>query len=144
MKKQLVILAAFLLPLGLMAQAPKKGPLDKKTFIIVMQKEGKKKPMDPDELKFDAAKVKCKSFADWGFTKPGEYKITFIDSTSNKEFKIYSWEAQTVNDIKEVMNWKGTITDEEIEGDAELIDAKGNTKYTYTYTGKLKGKPGKK
>ena len=144
MKKYIIILLAASLPFAVMAQAPKKGPLDKKTFIIEMTKEGKKKPMDPDELKFDAGKVKSKTFVDWGFTKAGEYKITFIDSTTTKDVKIYTWEAKCVNDIKEELNWQGTITGEEIEGSAELIDAKGNSKYTYSYTGKLKGKPGKK
>lgn len=108
-----------------------------------MTKEGKKKPMDPDELKFDAGKFKSKSFAEWGFTKAMPYKITSVDST-DASAKAYSWTAETINDIKEVMTWEGTIKGDDIDGTAVLVNAKGETKYNYTYTGKLKGKPGKK
>jgi hypothetical protein len=143
MKKSLFILLVSALPFTLFAQGPKKGPLDKKTFIIEVTKEGKKKPMDPDELKFDAGKTKAKFFAEsWGF-KAGEYKITAIDS-SDATAKAYTWTAQSVSDIKEVMNWEGTIKGEDIDGTAVLINEKGETKYNYTFTGKLKGKPGKK
>jgi uncharacterized protein YxeA len=143
MKKSFILLLISAMPFALLAQAPKKGPLDKKTYTIEITKDGKKKPMDPDELKFEAGKVKCKSFVDWGFTKPGEYTITSVDS-SDASAKVYSWSATTVNDIKENMNWEGTITGEDIEGTAALVTAKGDTKYSYTFTGKLKGKPGKK
>lgn len=143
MKKNLIILLVSALPFTMLAQAPQKGPLDGKTFTVEIFKEGKKKPMDPDEFKFAAAKFKSKIFVDWGFTKPGPYKITSIDST-NATAKIYSWSAETVNDIKEVITWKGTINGEDLEGTSELANAKGEVKWTYTYTGKLKGKPGKK
>jgi hypothetical protein len=143
MKKFLLILLTSALPFALMAQAPQKGPLDKKTFIIEMFKDGKKKAMDPDELKFDAAKFKSKSFVDWGFTKAAPYKITSIDST-DAAAKAYSWTAETINDIKEVMTWEGTIKGEDIDGTAVLVNAKGETKYNYTFTGKLKGKAAKK
>jgi uncharacterized protein YxeA len=144
MKKHLIIFLIAVLPLSLLAQTPQKGPLDKKTFIIDITKEGKKKPMDPDEIKFDAAKFKSKTFADWGFTKAMPYKITSIDSTTTPGVKIYSFTVETINDIKEVMTWEGTIKGEDIDGTAELVSAKGEHKYSYTYTGKLKGKPGKK
>lgn len=143
MKKHLIILLSSVLPFVSLAQAPQKGPLDGKTFIIEIFKEGKRKPMDPDEFKFAAAKFKSKSFVDWGFTKPGPYKITSIDS-SNATTKIYSWTAETINDIKEVITWTGTINGEDLEGSSVLVNAKGETKWSYTYTGKLKKKPGKK
>lgn len=125
------------------AQAPKKMPLDGQVFVAEIIKEGKKKPLDPDELKFSAGKFKSVLFADWGFTKASKYEIISIDSTSS-DVKIYSWTAETINDIEEKMMWSGTIKGEEIEGTSELVNKKGETKYNYTFTGKLKKKPGKK
>jgi len=143
MKKNLILLLLSLLPFALLAQTPKKGPLDGKTFIVEIFKDGKKKPMDPDEFKFAAAKFKSKFFAEqWGF-KQGLYQITSIDST-NAAVKIYSWTAETISDIKEVTTWKGTINGEDLEGTSEMVDEKGKIQYTFTFTGKLKGKPGKK
>jgi hypothetical protein len=69
--------------------------------------------------------------------------ITSVDSTSG-EGKTYSWTAETTSDIKETMTWTGTITGEEMEGTSEIVNAKGETKYSFTFNGKLKGKPGKK
>jgi hypothetical protein len=143
MKKSLILFLFSSLSLALLAQTPQKGLLDGKIFIVEIYKEGKKKPMDPDEFKFAAAKFKSKSFVDWGFTKAGSYKITSIDST-HVDAKIYSWTAETMNDIKEVITWIGKINGEDLEGTAELVNAKGETKWSYIYTGKLKGKPGKK
>jgi hypothetical protein len=143
MKKKLTIVLFAAFPFFLLAQGVGKGPLDGKTFIVEMYKEGKKKPMDPDEFKFAGAKFKSKSFVDWGFTKPGAYKIVSIDSTKGSA-KIYSWTAETINDIKETITWKGTVKGEELEGTSELANSKGEAKWSYTYTGKLKGKPGKK
>ncbi len=147
MKKHLFIFLLSALPFALLAQAPKKGPLDGKTFTVEITKEGKKKPINPsDELKFAAGKFKsaCPDFIDWGFfAKPSFYTITSIDST-NAAVKAYSWKAETISDIKEVMTWEGTINGEDIEGSADLVNAKGEKKYAYTFSGKLKGKPGKK
>lgn len=126
----------------LKAQTQNKGPLDKKTFTVEVFKEGKKKALDSDELKFNLGKFKSKYFSDWGFTKASIYKVTSVDSTS--ENKIYSWTSETTSDIKETMTWSGTITGEDIEGTSQIVNAKGETKYSFTFTGKLKGKPGKK
>ena len=120
-----------------------KGPLDGKTFTVDLFKEGKKKPLNDDEIKFNLGKFKSKYFADWGFTKAGKYKITSVDSTSGTT-KIISWTTETTNDIKETMTWTGTITGEDIEGTSEIVSAKGEKTYSFTFNGKLKGKPGKK
>lgn len=143
MKKNLILLLFSALSFNLLAQTAQKGPLDGKTFIIEMFKNGKKKPMEPDEFKFTSGKFKSKFFGEqWGF-KQGPYKINSIDST-NATAKIYSWTAETVSDIKEVTTWKGTINGEDLEGTSEMVDEKGKSEYTFTFTGKLKGKPGKK
>jgi hypothetical protein len=143
MIKKIIIVFLLAAPLAVFSQVPLKGPLDGKTFIVDTYKEGKKKPLDTDELKFITGKFKSKYFADWGFTKASVYKITSIDSTSS-ETKIYSWTAEATSDIKEKMTWTGTITGEEIEGTSEIVSAKGEKTYSFTFTGKLKGKPGKK
>ncbi len=49
-----------------------------------------------------------------------------------------------MNDIKDVLTWQGTITGETIEGTADLVDAKGKKKWSYTFTGTLKKKAVKK
>ncbi len=117
-----------------------KGPLDGRTYIVDVTKEGKKKPLDSDELKFNLGKFKSKYFTDWGFTKASKYEITSVDSTSGT--KVYSWTAEITSDIKETMTWTGTITGEDVEGTSEIVNAKGETKYSFTFNGKLKGKPG--
>ncbi|MEK6615664.1 MAG: hypothetical protein AABZ32_06080 [Bacteroidota bacterium] len=142
----LKLFSVFLLtlsPMIFMAQPPAKGPLDKKTFTVTIYKEGKKNPYDQDELKFNTGKFKSVFFADWGFTKASIYQIISVDSTSSPT-KIYSWTAETISDIKEKMMWSGIITGEDIEGTSEVVNAKGETKYSFTFTGKLKKKPRKK
>lgn len=124
-------------------QANTKGPLDGKTFNVDIFKEGKKKPLDVDELKFNLGKFKSKYFADWGFTKATKYQITEVDSTSGTDKKI-SWKTECTSDIKETMTWTGTINGEDIDGTAEIVNDKGKQTYSFTFTGKLKGKPGKK
>ena len=128
------------------AQTPNntKGPLDGKTFIVDIFKEGKKKPyVDADELKFNTGKFKSKYFTEWGFAKAGKYQITSVDSTSGAT-KTISWTTETTSDIKETMTWTGTINGEDIDGTSEIVNEKGETKYSFTFTGKLKGKAAKK
>jgi len=125
------------------AQNNTKGPLDGKTYIVDIFKEGKKKPLDSDELKFNLGKFRSKYFADWGFTKANKYQVTSVDSTSGAT-KTISWTTETTSDIKETMTWTGTINGEDIEGTSEIVNAKGETKYSFTFNGKLKGKPAKK
>lgn len=142
MFRKVISLLLIAAPLAVFSQPPAKGPIDGKTFTVDVYKEGKKKLYDHDDLKFGAGKFKSVLFADWGFTKASKYQIT-VDSTSSST-KIYSWTVETINDIKEKMTWSGTITGEDIEGASELVNAKGETKYNFTFTGKLKGKAGKK
>lgn len=130
-------------PLAVFSQPPVKGPIDGKTFVVDLYKVGKTKLYDHDDLKFGAGKFKSVLFVDWGFTKATKYQITSIDSTSSST-KIYSWTVETINDIKEKMMWSGTINGEDIEGTSELVNTKGETKYNFTFTGKIKGKAGKK
>lgn len=147
MKKYLIVLLVSALPFTLLAQKPvPKGPLDGKVYETEVTKEGKKKPLsdEPDEFKFAAGKFKSRFFGEkYKYNKQVPYLITSTDS-SNKAEIIYTWKAESVNDIKETVQWQGTIKGEGVEGTGELYDEKGKKMWTYTFTGKLKKKPGQK
>ena len=144
MKKNLILLLVSALPFTLLAQTPQKGPFDGKIFEATVTKDGKKKPMDPDELKFAAGKYKSKNFSEEYKFKNAPYTVTSIDSTSTAGVKIYSWKCESANDLKDVATWEGTISGEDIDGTVDLVDVKGKKIFSCTFTGKLKGKPGKK
>ena len=144
MLKKITSLFIIALPAIVYAQVPAKGPLDKQRFTAEILEEGKKKPLDPDDLNFTAGKFKSVIFGDWGFTKAGKYEISSIDSSSQQNLKIYNWHAKLVNDLADTLNWVGVIKGDDIEGSIALINKKGTTKRTYTFTGKMKKKPGQK
>lgn len=144
MLKKIVVSFIALTPSLLFAQAPVKGPLDGKKYTAEITEEGKKKPLDPDDLTFNAGKFKSVVFADWGFSKAMKYEISGIDSTTTQGVKIYSWHVDLSNDQEEKLSWSGSINAEDIEGTIELINKKGVTKKTFSFTGKLKKKPGQK
>ena len=133
-------------PFLLFAQVPVKGPLDGKKFTAEILEEGKKKPLDPDDLTFNAGKFKSSLFSDpvWGFTKAIKYTVTGIDSLTTPGVKVYSWVVDLVNDSEEKLAWSGTMSAEDVEGTIELVGKKGQIKKTYSFTGKLKKKPGQK
>lgn len=125
------------------AQAPKKLPLDGQKFSAEIKEEGKKKPWDPDEVNFNSGKFKCPIFADdgWGFAKAGKYQITH-DSTTSDGIRIYSWVGDLVNEREETLSWSGMVKGEDIEGTIELVNKKGKPQGNYSFSGKLKRKPG--
>ena len=144
MKKRLLLLLVAALPFSLFAQTPTKGPLDGKIFEAEVTKEGKKKPMDPDELKFAQGKYKSRNFTESYKFKNAAYLITSVDSTTTPGVMIYTWKVEALNDIKDMATWEGTITGDDIEGTAKLVNKKGDSIFNCTFTGKLKKKPGKK
>jgi hypothetical protein len=147
MRTKILFLAFFtFLIFNCSAQAPNpnKGPLDGRKFTAEIFETGKKKPLDPDDLSFVAGKFKSVVFADWGFTKPMKYLINEVDTTTTPGVKIYSWAVDQMNDIDEKLAWSGQINGEDIEGTIELINKKGVTKKSFTFTGKMKKKPGQK
>lgn len=143
--KYLFLLFAASFSFSVLAQGPAlKGPLDGRVYETDVTKEGKKKPLDTDEFKFASGKFKSRGFGEsYGFKKQVPYLITSVDS-SNAAEKVYTWKAESINDIKDVLKWEGTITGDEIEGTGELLNAKGERRWGYTFTGKLKKKPGQK
>jgi hypothetical protein len=147
MLKKIVSLLLITAPLFSFSQAKKILPLDGQKYTVEIKEDGKKKPWEPDELVFNTGKFKCPIFGDqgWGFTKAGKYEITGIDSTTTPGVKVYSWVSDLTNDSEEQLKWSGTTKDGEVEGTIELVNKKGQTKKTFTFTGKLKGKkPGMK
>lgn len=143
MLSKIISLLLIAAPVTMLAQAPKKLPLDGKKFTAEIIEGGKKKPLDPDDLTFVSGKFKSALFADigWEFTKAAKYEIT-KDSTTADGIKIYSWVADLINEQEEKLSWSGSIKDEGIEGTIELVNKKGQTKKNYTFTGTLKKKPG--
>lgn len=144
MLKKILCSALVIISFSAFAQGPSKGPLDGKRFTAEIQEEGKKKPLDPDDLNFASGKIKSNVFGDWGFLKGAKYEIMGIDSTSTQGVKIYSWGADMINEQEEKLAWSGTCNGESIEGTIELVNKKGVVKKTFTFTGTLKKKPGQK
>ena len=146
MLKKLCVLFIALTPYFLFAQAPKKGPMDGNKFTAEIFEVGKKKPLEPDDLSFNAGKFKSVLFGDqgWDFTKPGKYQITGIDSLTTPGVKIYSWIVELVNTSDEELSWSGTFNGENLEGTIELVNKKGKNEKSFTFTAVPKKKPGKK
>jgi|ERR1051326_5274009 hypothetical protein len=140
MVRKLFLLAFTAAPFLLFAQAPKKLPLDGQKYTAEITEDGKKKPLDPDDLSFNAGKFKSVVFADWGFTKAMKYEVTGIDSTTTPGVKVYSWIVDLTNDAEEKLAWSGTTNGDDIEGTIEYVNKKGQTKKTYNFTGKNKAK----
>ena len=143
-KRYLLSLLLLIPAASLLAQAPKKLPLDGKKFTAEIMEEGKKKPLDPDDLSFNMGKFKSALFVDWGYNKGGKYEVTKIDSTTTEGVKIYSWVVDLTNEGDEKLAWSGTVSGEDIEGTIELINKKGQTKKNYNFSGKMKKKAGQK
>ena len=144
MFRKIISLLFIAAPLIMLAQAPPpKLPLDGKKFTAEITEDGKKKPLDPDDISFASGKFKSVLFADegWDFSKAAKYQIT-KDSTTAEGIKIYSWVADLVNANDEKLAWSGSIKEDDIEGTIELVNRKGKTQKTYAFTGKLKKKPG--
>ena len=122
------------------------GPLDNKTFVVDITKDGKKKaePLK-DEMKFKGGKLAIKMLTDMSY-KSGTYEGT-VDSTSNPKTCAFTMEAK--DDSENTFKWEGTVTYGEtttIEGTSAILNKKGKQKESYTFTGELKGKkaPAKK
>lgn len=144
MLNKIFALVIAVLPMIAYSQGPSKGPLDGKKFTAEILEDGKKKPLDPDDLSFAAGKFKSVVFADWGFAKAMKYEIMSIDSTTTQGVKVYSWGVDLTNELEEKLAWSGSVNGEDIEGTIELVNKKGVTKKTFIFTGKLKKKPGQK
>lgn len=145
MLKRSILLLLLAAPAVLFAQGPKKLPLDGRKFKTELIEDGKKKPLDEEELTFNMGKFKSSLFSDpsWGFTKGGKYEIT-RDSTTSDGVKIYSWVAELTNESEEKLSWSGMVNGDNIDGTMEFINKKGQVKRTYSFTGEVKKKAGQK
>jgi len=114
--------------------------IDNQTYIITLTEEASKKPTKPlpDELSFKGDKLKSKVLNEKYKFGSGNFTAT-VDST-NIEEPIITFEAETRGETDDdVMNWKGTIDDESIEGTATW-NKKGKVKKEYSFSGTLKKK----
>lgn len=138
MKKIVTLIAAIaLVSFGFAQKKPTSGPLDKKSYIIELVQDGKKKA-EPikDELKFAAAKMSAKMITEEGF-KANIYDAS-PDSSATPITVSFSCEAKGES-ADNTFKWEGTITEDAIEGTAAIYK-KGKVKKSYTFSGTLKGK----
>lgn len=104
-----------------------KGPLDGKSFVGEIGKKGETKA-DKDEFSFKDGTFLSTACVEYGFkespyqTKAVGDKVTFT--------------ATPVNAKRELMNWKGTVAADTIEGTATYESKSG--KEEYWFKGKLK------
>ena len=107
--------------------------LDGKIFNIELIEEGKKKAIS-DEISFKSDKFKSKTMDEKNDFGATSYLVKVDTSASDK---IMSFEAESKNKTDEVLNWKGTITNEDIEGKI-IWTKKGKVKKEYSFSGSLK------
>lgn len=137
MKRIIVTFLAMLVVVNFgYAQAKKKGgKLDRRTFVVEMLIKGKKKA-DIDEFKFINGTFQCKTMTDDEF-RAGPYDAT-VDSSTSPPTITYTCTVKNTKDDE--FTFTGTVKGDDIEGTADLVDKKGKTKKSYTYTGYTKGK----
>jgi hypothetical protein len=126
------------------AQAQKKEKkakvIDNQNYTVTLTEEASKKPTKPiaDELSFKGDKLKSKALNEKYNFGAGSFTAT-IDS-SNAEEPIITFEAEMRGETDDdIMNWKGTITGEDIEGTATW-NKRGKVKKEYSFSGTLKKK----
>lgn len=145
MKKYFLVLLVSALSFAAFSQSVK-GPLDGRIYETEVSKvkdDKKKSLIEGDEFKFAQGKFKSRFFTEEYKFKQGLYTVVSVDS-SDATKKVITWKATCINDIKDEVTWEGTITGDDIEGTGELVDSKGKKKFSYSFTGKLKKKPGQK
>ena len=118
------------------AQKKKKDKeLDGKVFLVELSEEGGKVGKSiSEELTFKSDKFKAKVMAEKNKFDPAAYTVS-VDSSSGE--RIISFEAESKNDGGELLNWKGTINNEDAEGKA-VWTKKGKVKKEYSFSGNLK------
>jgi hypothetical protein len=139
MKKVVVALLGFLLLVSFASAQTKKkvtkGKLDKKAYVCTFLQGGGKDAFQ-DELKFTAGTFLCGIMTEDGF-KAAAYDC-IVDSSGDTPTITFTCEIK--NAKEDVYSWSGTITGDDITGNASLANKKGKIKKTYTFNGTLKGK----
>lgn len=114
--------------------------IDNQTYTVTLTEEASKKPTKPlpDELSFKGDKLKSKALNDK--YKFGSGNFTAVVDSSNIEEPIITFEAEMKGETADdILNWKGTINGEDIEGTATW-NKRGKVKKEYSFSGVLKKK----
>lgn len=114
--------------------------IDNQTYTVTLTEEASKKPTKPlpDELSFKGEKLKSKALNEK--YKFGSGNFTAVIDSSNIEEPIITFEAEMKGETDDdVLNWKGTINGEDIEGTATW-NKRGKVKKEYSFSGTLKKK----
>ena len=131
----IVIISMYVFSPNAFGQKKKKDKeLDGKVFLVELTEEGGKKKSISDELSFKSDKFKSKTMGEKNKFDAALY-IAVVDSSSGE--KILNFETETKNDSDELITWKGTVNNEEIEGKA-VWTKKGKVKKEYSFSGSLK------
>ena len=115
-------------------------PLDGFNYDVKMTVEAQAKPTKPleDDLSFKGNKLKSKTLAEKYNFKAGEFTAT-VDS-SNAEEVVITFDAIMKGETPDdVLTWHGTVTGEDIEGNA-IWTKKGKTKKSFAFVGLQKKK----
>ena len=142
MKKGIVLLIGLILMIGFANAQSKKGKgrkLDKKTYVCDFLQSGGKDAFQ-DELKFVNGQFLCGIMQDDGF-RATEYEAT-IDSAGGDAPTI-TFTCSAKNDKGDEYLWTGKVTGDDMTGTGCLVNKKGKTKKSYTFSGTLKLKKGK-
>ncbi|MCC6251612.1 MAG: hypothetical protein IT238_04030 [Bacteroidia bacterium] len=141
-KNKLILLAvAMLITVCAFAQKGKKEKLlDGMTFNITLTTESTAKPTKPisDQLTFKGDKIKSKVMSDKYNFKQGTFTAT-VDSSDAEEIVITFDAVMKGEGADEILTWHGTVTDEDIEGNA-IWTKKGKTKKSFAIVGLLQKK----
>jgi hypothetical protein len=114
--------------------------IDNQSYTVTLTEEASKKPTKPlaDELSFKGDKLKSKVLNEKYKFGAGSFTAT-IDSTNIDE-PIITFEAEMKGETDDdIMNWKGTINGEDIEGTATW-NKRGKVKKEFSFSGVLKKK----
>jgi hypothetical protein len=116
--------------------------LANKTYSVeITANNVKKAKTEADEISFKMEKLTSK-FISLNHKIPAAPYTVEVDSTASPIAITFT--SESTNPDGDIVKWEGTITGEDIEGTAFITNKKGKTTHDYSFTGALKGKPGKK
>jgi hypothetical protein len=115
-------------------------PLDGFNYDVKMTVEAQAKPTKPleDDLSFKGNKLKSKALGEKYNFKAGEFTAT-VDSSNTEEVVITFDAIMKGETPDDVLTWHGTVTGEDIEGNA-IWTKKGKTKKSFAFVGLQKKK----
>ncbi len=112
-------------------------------YTVDFTETSSKKPGKPvsDEISFKSDKLNSKFMTTEHKFPAAAYTVSVDSSVSPKTI---TFQSESKSPDGETLKYDGTITDDAIEGTAEVTSKKGKTTHSYTFSGSQKVKPGKK